>query len=186
MAERSGWVTFAELFAIGVAVALIGDASHVQAGITEFLWDLPAIWKSAIWFPLLVGTKIALGGLIGDRLGLARKEHDRAEGLIAAALILGVYCLTTLVADQQEIAGNGICWAIAIVIWLWWDPHLPAMVFGLVTMVIGPAAEIVVVELGASRYLPGYDALLGVPPWLLPLYFATGVVLSGIWRALRS
>ncbi|MFT4049156.1 MAG: hypothetical protein QM648_04870 [Solirubrobacterales bacterium] len=174
----------AELFLIGVVIALIGDAGHVQSGITEYLWDLPAIWKSAIWFPFLVGGGVAFGGWLGGRLGLARRAHDRRDAYIAAALVLGLYCLTSLVADAAQIPANAICWAVAVAIWLWWDASPPAFCFALAVMVIGPVAEIVMVELGASRYLPGHDQLLGVAPWLLPLYFATGAVLSGLWDAL--
>jgi hypothetical protein len=102
------------------------------------------------------------------------------------ALVLGLYFLTTIVADAPQIAANGICGAAAVVIWLWWDPSRPAFVAALVAMVLGPIAEIVMIELGASRYLPGHDQLLGVAPWLLPLYFAAGAVLSGSFRAIQS
>lgn len=185
MSRRGSATTLAELFALGVVIALIGDAGHVQAGVTEYLWDLPAIWKSAVWFPLLVGGGVAFGGWLAGRLNLTRAAHDRRDAYIAAALVLGLYCLTALIADSAQIPANGICWAAAIAIWLWWDASLPALAFALAVMVVGPAVEIVMVELGASRYLPGHDELFGVAPWLMPLYFATGAVLSGLWDALR-
>lgn len=70
-----------------------------------------------------------------------------------------------------------------MVVWLWWDPSREASVGALIATVLGPIAEIVMVELRAPRYLPGHDQLLGVAPWLLPLYFAAGSVLSGRFRA---
>ena len=175
----------AELFLIGAVLGLVGDAAHVQAGITEYLWDLPTIWKSAIWFPLLVGGGVTLGGWVGSRVGSPARRHSRREAYIAAAAILGIYCLTTVVADAPSIAADGICWAIALVVWLWWDDSPRAFGFGVIAMLVGPAVEILAVELGASRYLPAYDEIFGVAAWLLPLYFATGAVLSGIWRALE-
>lgn len=175
------------LFAIGVAIALIGDAGHVDSGITEYLWDgAGKIWKSALWFPLLVGSAVAAGGYIGSRFELPRASRDRREAMIGAALILGLYCLTTVVADSPQIAANGLLWAIAIAIWLWWDASAGAFAFAVAAAVLGPLAEIVMVEIGASRYLPGHDELFGVAPWLLPLYFATGAVLSGIFRAIQT
>lgn len=182
--EVSHRSALALLFAIGAAVGLIGDASHVQAGITEYLWSgVPTIWKSALWFPLVVGGAMAGGAWIASRLGRGA-EHDRRDVLIASALILGLYCLTTLVADAPQIAANGLLWGIALAIWLWWDPSPRALAFALITMVVGPAAEIVMVGLGASQYLAPYDGLFGVAPWLMPLYFAVGAVLSGALAAL--
>lgn len=179
--------TFGVLFLIGVAIALIGDAGHVDAGITEYLWDdVPNIWKSALWFPLLVGSAVAVGGLIGSRFDLPHTSRDGRDAALGALAILGLYCLTTVVADSPSIAASGLHWALAVIVWLWWDPSLGAFVFAIVASVVGPLAEIIMVELGASRYLPGHDELFGVAPWLIPLYFATGAVLSGIFRALQT
>lgn len=183
MSDRA---TFAVLFVAGAAIALAGDAAHVQAGITEYLWDgVPTIWKSALWFPILVGGAVAAGGWIGSRFDLPRSDRRRTDVVIGMASVLGLYFVTTLVADAPQIAANGICWAVAIVIWLWWDPSRPAFFAALAAMILGPIAEIMMIELGASRYLPGHDQLLGAAPWLLPLYFAAGAVLSGSFRALQ-
>lgn len=179
--------TFGVLFLLGVVIALLGDAGHVDAGITEYLWDsVPAVWKSAAWFPVLVGSAVAVGGYIGSRFELPRAARDRRDAAVGAVLILGLYFLTTILADSPQLAANGLLWAAAIVIWLWWDASLGAFTFAVAASILGPLAEILMVELGASRYLPGHDELLGVAPWLVPLYFATGAVLSGIFRALQK
>lgn len=158
----------------------------MQAGITEYLWDgVPTVFKSALWFPFMVGGAISIGAFALSRLELARRVRDRRDALIAAGLILALYCLTTLVATSAPIAANGLCWGIAVAIWLWWDDSAPALVCALLTMVVGPTAEIVMVALGASQYLPPWDGLFGVAFWLLPLYFATGAVLSGFFHALQ-
>lgn len=187
LSGMSSRLTFISLFLIGASIALIGDAAHVQAGITEYLWDgVPVIWKSAIWFPLLVGSAIAVTAWIGSRFQLPVRRRDRSDALIGAGLILALYCLTTVVAGAPSIAANGLCWGIAVAIWLWWDDSPGALVFALIATLVGPLAEIVMVELGASRYTEAYDGLFGVAPWLMPLYFATGAVLSGIFRAFQN
>lgn len=179
--------TLAQLFLIGAGIALVGDAAHVQAGITEYLWDgVPEIWKSAVWFPLLVGSAIAGTAWIGSLFSLPRSSRNRRDALIGAGLILALYCLTTVVADAAPIAANGLCWGLAVAIWLWWDDSPGALAFAVVATFVGPLAEIIMVLLGASQYTDGHDALFGVAPWLMPLYFATGAVLSGIFRAFQN
>jgi hypothetical protein len=179
--------TFGSLFAIGVVIALVGDAGHVDNGITEYLWnDVPTVWKSAVWFPILVGSAVATTAWLGSQFGAPAPDRDRRDALIASALVLALYCLTSVVADESRIVANGICWSVSVAIWLWWDPSTKALVFALVAMVVGPVAEIAMVELGASQYTAGHDQLLGVAPWLMPLYFAVGAVLSGIWSALQA
>ena len=51
--------TAAIIFALGFGVSLCGDATHVASGTTVYEWDgVPAIWRSAIWFPFLVGGAV--------------------------------------------------------------------------------------------------------------------------------
>jgi hypothetical protein len=70
---------------------------------------------------------------------------------------------------------------IAVAIWSWWDPSLGAFAIALFAAVLGPLAEIVLVELGPAGYAD--DALFGVAPWLPCLYFGAGAVASGLWAA---
>lgn len=44
--------------------------------------------------------------------------------------------------------------------------------------VIGPIVEIVLVKFGVFTYNDECDQLFGVGPWLVPLYFAFGVVVA--------
>lgn len=186
MPLKSDRMALVAVFVVGVCIGLVGDAAHVQAQITEYLWDgVPTVWKSALWFPFFVGIAITFGAWLAARIYSSPFRHDWRDALTGAAIILAIYCLTTVLADAPTIAVNALCWAIAVIAWLWWDASPGAFAFGVVTMVVGPAAEIMMVELGASRYLPGYDQLFGVGPWLLPLYFATGAILSGMLRALQ-
>ncbi|AEF35885.1 MULTISPECIES: hypothetical protein [Mycobacteriaceae] len=52
----------------------------------------------------------------------------------------------------------------------------PAIVCGVLAAVCGPAIEIAIAAAGQFRYAADSDALLGVAPWLVPLYFAFGIV----------
>lgn len=178
--------TLPVVFLLGVGIGLVGDAGHVQAGVTEYLWDgVPTIWKSALWFPFFVGAAITLGAWLASLLHTAPAARDRRDALIGGAIILALYSLTTVTATAPAIAAGSLCWGIALAVWIWWDDGLSAAAFGVIAMVCGPAAEIMMVDLGASRYVPGHDSLFGVAPWLLPLYFAVGVILSGIVQALQ-
>lgn len=44
--------------------------------------------------------------------------------------------------------------------------------------VIGPVVEIVIAEAGLFAYHEASGGLFGVAPWLVPLYFAFGVVVA--------
>jgi hypothetical protein len=52
----------------------------------------------------------------------------------------------------------------------------PAVVCGVLAAVIGPVVELVLIEVGVFRYADSCDQMFGVGPWLVPLYFAFGVV----------
>src|SRR5438093_1143574 len=72
------------LFVLGAAGGLIGDAGHVSSGTTRYISHaLPFIWKSQLWFPLLVGG--ATCAIAELRLALAppRTEGDLGDGAAA-------------------------------------------------------------------------------------------------------
>jgi hypothetical protein len=49
---------------------------------------------------------------------------------------------------------------------------------GVLAAIIGPIVEIVLVKVGVFAYNADCDGLFGVGPWLVPLYFAFGVVVA--------
>ncbi|MCW2992031.1 MAG: hypothetical protein JWM73_2625, partial [Solirubrobacterales bacterium] len=64
--------TPAIVFAMGFAISLAGDATHVASGTTRYEWDgVPVLWKSAIWFPFAVGGAVLLAAWAAERLPLA-------------------------------------------------------------------------------------------------------------------
>lgn len=178
------------ILALGALVSLAGDASHVAAGVTRYRWEgVPSIWKSAVWFPLLVAGGVLALADAGRRLE-ARfpcvRRRTRADVIPAAAAVLGLYALTAVLKDEPATVSVVLCSAVAVVIWGVWDPSPGAALGGAAAAVAGPLAEMAIVALGASEYTPGSDGLVGVAPWLPSLYFAAGAVAFRLWNVLRS
>jgi hypothetical protein len=181
--------TTATIVLLGAAVALAGDACHVASGTTHYKWDLPAIWRSAFWFPVLVAGGVLALSLTGRDLRArlpAARLRTRADVLPAAAAVLALYALTAVVHDQPDTVSIVLTGALAAVIWGVWDPSPGAALGGAIAAVTGPLAEILIVALGAAAYGPDSDQLAGVAPWLPCLYFAAGAVAFRLWSALQT
>jgi hypothetical protein len=171
------------VFALGFVVALAGDATHVASGTTRYLWDLPAIWRSAIWFPFAVGAAVVLAAHAAERFAPPpHKTHSLAEAVQGAAIVAALYALTAVVHEEPPMVTVTLTAAIALSIALWWDPSPRALATGAAAAILGPLAEIGVVAAGASEYTASADDLWGVAPWLPCLYFAAGAVASGLLR----
>ena len=110
--------------------------------------------------------------------------RSRADVATGAALVLALYALTAVVHDEPATVSVVLCGAVAVAIWSWWDPSPGAFAVALSAAVLGPLAEIVLVELGAASYAD--DSLFGVAPWLPCLYFGAGAVASGLWAAVSG
>lgn len=165
------------LFAVGAAGGLVGDAGHVQAGVTTYLDDAtPVIWESALWFPILVGLATATVGELRLRLGPPRPGYDPVLGVAAIAAVLAIYAITALVADEPEGPATTLIALLVVLVACRLGGGRPALVCGLAVAVAGPAVEVLVVELELARYNPPSDTLAGVALWLPPLYFAFGFV----------
>jgi hypothetical protein len=158
--------TAVTIAALGFVVALAGDACHVASGATRYEWDgVPSIWRSQVWFPFLVAGAVLAAAWSGRRLGLpAARTRSRADVVLGAALVLALYALTAVVDGEPATVSVVLCGAVAVAIWSWWDPSGGALAVALSAAVLGPLAEIVLVELEAASYAD--DALFGVAPWL--------------------
>ena len=181
--------TIATILLLGAAVALAGDACHVASGTTHYKWDVPTIWRSAFWFPILVAAGVLALAITGRELAPrfpAVRARTRVDVLPAAAAVLALYALTAVVHDQPETVSVVLTGAVAIVIWGVWDPSPGAALGGAVAAVTGPLAEIAIVALGAAAYGSDSDQLAGVAPWLPCLYFAAGAVAFRLWNALQT
>ena len=177
------------ILALGVIVALTGDACHVASGTTHYEWDgVPTIWKSAIWFPVLVAGGVLGLASLGRRLEgrfPAVRLRTRRDVIPAAAAVLGLYAVTAALKGQPETVSVILVCSAAVVIWGVWDPSPGAALAGAIAAVSGPLAEIVIVAIGAASYAPDSDGLAGVAPWLPGLYFAAGAVAFRLWNALE-
>ena len=164
------------LFLLGGAAALIGDHSHVVTGTTEYLIHSDAfVWSSPIWFPVMVGgATVALAEL---RLHLPRPRTDVTprQGLAGVAAVVSTYVVTALVHGAPGVPATALICALAAITWCALGDR-PAVVCGVLAALIGPVVEIALVEMGVFRYAESCDQLFGVGPWLIPLYFAFGVV----------
>ena len=171
------------IFALGFAASLAGDACHVASGTTMYLWpSVPTLWKTALWFPFLVGGAVLGAARTGFTAALPTRRRTRLDAVGGIASVLALYALTAVLRGQPSTVSVVLCSAVAVLIWFWWDPSRGALAVALAAAVLGPLAEIGIVVLGASRYAADASALAGVAPWLPCLYFGAGAVASGLWQ----
>jgi hypothetical protein len=166
------------LFVLGGASGLIGDHAHVVTGTTEYLTpaeDVPFIWSSPLWFPGFVGA--ATVSLAELRLHLPRPRTDVTprQALAGVAAVIGTYVVTALVHGAPWVPATALICTLAVITWCALG-DAPAVMCGALAAIVGPVAEIVLVDDGVFRYAASCDQLFGVGPWLVPLYFAFGVV----------
>jgi hypothetical protein len=178
----------AVIFVIGFTVGLAGDATHVASGTTRYEWDgVPEVWRSAIWFPFAVGGAVLGAAWAAERFAPSPvRQRTLVDAALGATLVLALYALTAALRGEPATVSVVLTAALAIAIWLWWDPSPRAFAVGLGAAVAGPLAEAAIVAVGAASYRPGSDGLLGVAEWLPCLYFAAGAVASGLWRAVSG
>lgn len=165
------------LFGIGCVCGLVGDHAAVTSGAIRYLdiGGAPSIWGSPLFFPPMVGLgTVALAEL---RLRLAPPRPGTTwEGLAAIASVLGIYLLTSLLADESTSTATAFLVCLAALVLVRFGDGRPAIVCGSAAALVGPLIEIAEVRAGIFEYTANVDGLLGVGPWLVPLYFAFGVV----------
>ena len=173
-------------FLLGFGIGLAGDACHVASGTTAYDWDgVPALWNSAIWFPFVVGLAVLGAAETGRRLGLPSRPRTRVDVVVGSAVVLALYALTAALRHQDATVSVVLCGAIAVAVWVLWDPTQRTFGIAAGAAVLGPIAEMLVSAAGAAHYASDADALGGVAPWLPCLYFAAGAVASGVIDALQ-
>ena len=178
---RIGAGGLAALFAIGAIGGLIGDMCHVVSGTTVYLEDpLPYIWKSQLWFPLMVGGGTAALGWIGVRFGAtaAGPELDdpRREAAAMIASVLGLYALTAIVRGEPSAVGIVLCYSVAgLICARFARDRVDWLCAGLAT-VFGVGTEMVLSAAGVFEYAGDIEQIIGVAAWLPALYLAYGVV----------
>jgi hypothetical protein len=182
------WRPGAAIFGLGFVVGLAGDACHVASGTTRYDWSgVPVLWRSAIWFPFLVGGAVLAAAWGAERAGPAAvRVRTRGDVVLGAAVVLAHYALTAALRHRPATVSVVLTGAVAVAVLMWWEPSLRGLSTAALAAVAGPAAEIAVVGAGAAHYAHDTDGLFGVAPWLPCLYFAAGAVASTLWPALAG
>lgn len=166
------------LFLVGAAASLVGDHSHVVTGTTEYFTDaVPFVWSSPIWFPVMVGAATVSLAELRLHLPDPRTTITARQGLAGIAAVIGTYVTTALVHSAPPVPSTTLIVAMAVITWCALGDK-PSVVCGVLAAIIGPIVEIVLVKVGAFAYNADSDGLFGVGPWLVPLYFAFGVVVA--------
>ncbi|CAJ1497844.1 hypothetical protein MU0083_001778 [[Mycobacterium] kokjensenii] len=166
------------LFVLGGAAGLIGDHSHVVTGTTEYLprsQALPFIWSSPIYFPILVGSATVFLAELRLHLPSPRTRVTLRQGVAGVAAVLGSYVVTAMLHTAPIVPIMTLICAFAAITFCALGDR-PAILCGTLIALVGPAVEIGIAAAGQFRYAPGSDGLFGVAPWLVPLYFAFGVI----------
>lgn len=163
---------------LGAGASLVGDHSHVVTGTTEYFTDaVPFVWSSPIWFPVLVALATVSLAELRLRLPSPRADVTARQGLAGVAAVLGIYVMTALIHTAPVVPATALIVTLATITWCALGDG-PSIVGGLLAAVIGPVVEIVIAKAGLFAYHDACDGLFGVAPWLVPLYFAFGVVVS--------
>jgi hypothetical protein len=170
------------LFTAGAAGGLIGDAGNVDSAATRYLdHSVPFIWRSPIWFPILVGTATVSVGLVRVRLGSLRSGSPRIA-VAAGASVMAIYAITSLVGNDGTAAVALVTTLGVLCVCAFADR--PGLICGLIAVAVGPLIEIAIVKLDLSEYTASNDGLLGVGFWLPGLYLAFGVAAARITEVL--
>jgi hypothetical protein len=172
----------AALFAVGAIGGLIGDMCHVESGTTVYLEDpLPYVWKSQLWFPLMVGAGTAALGWIRVRIGGERArsggdgERLRRAALMIAAVI-GLYALTALARGEPQPAAIVLVYAVALVIAATFATGPGDLACACLAALFGVGTEVVLAAADVFAYSSDIGRFAGVATWLPGLYLAYGVV----------
>jgi hypothetical protein len=166
------------LFILGGVAALIGDHSHVVTRTTEYYTDaVPFLWSSPFWFPLLVGGATVSLAELRLHLPAPRSSGTVRHGVAGVAVVIGMYVTTALVHNAPIVPAMTLICVAAVVTWCVLGDG-PGAICGAVAAIVGPVVEISLVAAGVFAYTDGSDGLFGVGPWLVPLYFAFGVVVA--------
>lgn len=178
---KIGVAALAALFTIGAVGGLIGDMCHVVSGTTVYLEDpLPYIWKSQLWFPLMVGGGTAALGWIAVALGARAAEpkldDPRRETAAMIASVLGLYALTAIVRGEPSAVGIVLCYSVAGLICSRFARDRVDWLCAGLAAIFGVGTEMVLSAVGVFEYAGDIEQIIGVAAWLPALYLAYGVV----------
>ena len=176
-APRLGAAGLAGLFVVGAAGGLIGDMCHVVSGTTRYLEDpLPYVWRSQLWFPLMVGGGTAALGWIRVRLGDDGAGGSWREAALMVSSVIGLYALTAIVRGEPQDVAAVLVYAVAAAICAGFARGPADLACGMLAAVAGVTTEVVLAAAGVFEYAGDLSRVAGVASWLPALYLAYGVV----------
>jgi hypothetical protein len=185
---RLGARALGVLFVVGAAGGLIGDMCHVESGTTVYLDDpLPYVWKSQLWFPLMVGGGTAALGWIRVRLaGAGGGPADPRDAVAMIAAVLGLYALTALMRGEPQASGAVAAYAVAALICARWARDRVDVQCAVLAAVFGVGTEMLLSAAGVFEYADDVEQVAGVAIWLPALYLAFGVVAARLGSMLAK
>ena len=152
---------------------------HVESGTTTYLEDpLPYVWRSQLWFPLMVGAGTAALGWLRIRLGGSGEQPAAPlrEGAAMVAAVIGLYALTALVRGEPQEAAVVLVYAVAAVIVARFSTGPADLACAALAVVFGVGTEVVLSAADVFAYADDVASFAGVATWLPALYAAYGVV----------
>jgi hypothetical protein len=183
-----GATALGTLFVAGAVGGLIGDMCHVESGTTVYLEDpLPYVWKSQLWFPLMVGGGTAALGWIRVRLaGAGGGSADPRDAAAMIAAVIGLYALTALMRGEPQASGAVAAYAVAALICARWARDRIDLLCAVLAAVCGVGTEIILSAAGVFEYTDDVEQVAGVAIWLPALYLAYGVVAARLGSMLAE
>ncbi len=176
------------IFLCGATIAPLGDHFHVARGVTEYFTDFGPIWlgESPLWFVLLVATFTVSLGLLQGRVAEDAGPGTSPVVFGAPLGVMALYLATSFYPWREGGSLEALVAVVAALSWVLLDRTGRGALIGTVVALVATASEWGLVQLGVFRYLPQSDELLGVAPWLLPLYFAASVAVGAVGRRMLA
>jgi hypothetical protein len=180
------WRAALVLFLFGAVFGSALDAIHTHSGTTAYTHEIGL--KMAWWTPLVFGVAGLLVGLsypVARRIArspvAARSTVSRAAGGFAffAALYLASGYLPASNAVKLAVLAAG-----ALVLGVSTAPTRVAFGLALVTAIVGPSVEVLLVAAGTFRHLQ--PDVFGIPAWLPALYAAGAFAFGGLGDVMAS
>ena len=156
-------------------------------GVTEYLTDFGPIWLGCcpLWFVLMIAPGMAALSAAHARWRAPDPRRPSSAVLLGPLAVLGLYLATSFYPWRDGGSLEGLVCLGALILTLTCDRTRAGIVAATLVAIGATSVEWGLVHLGVFRYLPGSDELLGVAPWLPPLYFGAAIVAGALARRLR-
>jgi hypothetical protein len=165
------------LAVFGAVVLTVFDGFHTHSGTTRY--PTPLALEAAWWAPLNFALATGLGGplyVLGYRaVGGKRPPPSWPELALGLVIFGALYFFSGFgpVSNPVKLAVLGVA---ALGLFAWLDRTVAGAAMMLVTALVGPTVESILVHAGAFEHLKA--DVLHVPLWLPGLYACSGPVIG--------